>query len=150
MIHPLAILPTPAPCAGSLLMEPPPAHATELSSVLYILTALYIAKGWNDALNDSVLTSRFPFLVNDISFYSPIGNPPPLHHTFIPGNLPSALSLSHIIDEEIHSEIATKRMSSPFSVSQVLIILMDTSIHPLLASLKKLRVLVNGTQYATF
>jgi len=122
MTHPLGILPTPALCAGTPLTEPPPAHATELSSILYILTTPYIAKGWCDALDDSVLTSRFPFLVNDISFGSPIGNPPPLHHTFIPGNLPSALSLPHIIDEEIHSEIAAKRLSGPFSISQVLII----------------------------
>jgi len=122
MICLLAILPTPAPCAGTLPMGPPPAHATELSSVLYLLMTPYIAKGWRDALNNSVLTSWFPFLVNNISFGSPIGNPPPLHHTFIPGNLPSALGLPHIIDEEIHSKIAAKRLSSPFSISQALII----------------------------
>ena len=121
MTHPLAILPTPAPCAVTPLTEPPPAHGTELSSILYILTTPYIAKGWCDTLDNSVLTSRFPFLVNDISFGSPIGNPPPLHHTF-PGNLPSTLSLPHIIDEEICSEIAANRLSGPFSVSQARII----------------------------
>jgi len=62
--------------------------------------------------------AHFPALVNDIIFGSPIGNPPPLHHTFIPDNLPSTTSLPDIIDHEIASELATNQMSGPFSICQ--------------------------------
>jgi len=70
-------------------------------------------------LCDTNTSHLFPLLVNDISYGSLIGNPPPLRPTFILVNLSSALKLPHNIDDEIISELAAKRMSGPFTVTQV-------------------------------
>src|SRR5882724_1859469 len=81
----------------------------ELASILYIHMTLYIADGWCHTLHDSDVSHLFPLLVNDIIYGSPIGNPPPLQHTFILKNLPSGLSLPHIVDDEIATELSAKR-----------------------------------------
>jgi len=128
-------------------MERLPAPVIELSSVLYIHTTLYIVEGRRRTLDDFDMTSHFPFLVNDITFGSPIGNPPPLRHTFIPGNLPSALSFPDIIDKEISSELATLRMSGPFSISQAHTIFCGHFCTSPLGLVEKFLVLVNGAQY---
>ena len=73
-------------------------------------------------LYDSDISHLFPLLVNDIVYGSPIGNPPPLQHSFIPKNLPSTLSLPDIIDDEMTAELATKQMLGPFSITQVMLI----------------------------
>src|SRR5882724_9658311 len=72
------MLPTPAPSVATPHMGPPPAHETELSSVLYIHMSPYISEGWCHALHDSNTSHLFPLLVNDIIYGSPIGSPPPL------------------------------------------------------------------------
>src|SRR5882724_2902563 len=66
---------THAPSVVTQPLKQLPAPITELGSVLYIHTTLYIAEGWHHALNDLDIPSHFPFLVNDISFSSPISNP---------------------------------------------------------------------------
>jgi hypothetical protein len=57
-----------------------------------------------------------------ITFGSPIGNPPPLLHTFIPKNLTSATLLPDIIENELLNETASGRMTGPFSVEEAHII----------------------------
>jgi len=99
-------------------MDPPPVHITELASVLYIHTTLYIANGWHCTLHGTQTSHLFPLLVNNIIYGSQIGNPPPLQHTFFPTNLPSALKLPHIIDDKISSELAANRMSGPFTIDK--------------------------------
>ena len=54
------------------------APATDLRKVLYIVRTPYITSAWKDALDSSNLTCLFPDLVHDITYGSPIGNPPPL------------------------------------------------------------------------
>jgi len=103
-------------------MEKLAAPETELSSVLYIHMTPYIAEGWCCALHDLDITRLFPFLVNYMAYGSPIGNPPPLQHTFIPANLPSTLRLLNIVDNEIAAELMAKRMLGPFSIIQANII----------------------------
>ena len=94
------------------------APETELGSVLYIHMTPYKPDGWRRTLHDLNIAHLFPLLVNDITYGSPIGNPPPLHHTFIPVNLSSALKLPHIINNEITAELSAGRMSGPFSLDQ--------------------------------
>ena len=78
----------------------------------------YIPDGWRCMLHDLNIAHLFPLLVNDITYGSPIGNLPPLRHTFIPANLSSALNLPHIIDNKITVKLSAGRMSGPFSLDQ--------------------------------
>jgi len=108
-------------CAPSVVILPmaqPAAPEIELDSILYIHTTPYLADGWRHALRALDISHIFPLLVTDIIHGSLISKPPPLQHTFIPKNLPSALSLPHIVDDEIAAEVSAKRMSSPFSISE--------------------------------
>jgi len=121
----LPTVPTHAPSVVILHMEQLAAPKTELGSVLYILyihIPLYIAEGWCQVLCDLDITHLFPLLVNDIVYGSPIGNPPPLWHTFIPVNLPSTLRLPCVVNNKIAAKLVAKRMSGPFSVTQAKII----------------------------
>ena len=64
------------------------------------------------------LSYEFPNLVNDITFGSPIGNPPPLSRTFLPQNLPSAALYPHLINDELRTETHARRMSGPYTINQ--------------------------------
>jgi len=90
--------------------------------VLYIHTTPYIPAAWQDALSSSRLLLHFPNLVHDITYGSPIGNPPPLSKTFLPPNLASALIHPEIIEQELLDEVSANRMSGPFSLNQASII----------------------------
>src|SRR5882724_6446965 len=78
----------------------------------------YIPAGWHHVLHDLNIAHLFPLLVNDITYGSPIGNPLPLCHTFIPANLSSALNLPHIIDDEITAKLSAGIMPGPFSLDK--------------------------------
>ena len=99
-----------------------PARVTELCRILYIVVTPYIPGAWKQALADAYLTSTFPNLVHDITFSSPIGNPPPLLHTFIPKNLASATLLPDIIENELLNKTSSGCMSGPFSVEEAHVI----------------------------
>lgn len=106
---------TPALSVGTLIMAQPTAPEIELRSVLLHTPSPYKPDGWKEALESCNITSLFPNLVQDIVYGSPIGNPPPITHTFITDNLPSiALNPSFIIVAEVHAG----RMSGPFTISQ--------------------------------
>src|SRR6266481_2829719 len=109
---------TSALSAGMLTIPCVPAHEIDLDKVLYIVSIPYIASAWNLALATANLTSQFPKLVHGITYGSPIGNPPPLLHMFIPKNLASADFLPNIIDQELLDETAAGCMSGPFTVSE--------------------------------
>ena len=63
---------------------------TDFMSVLHKVTTPYNPSAWVHALTNVGLTDKYPTLINDILYGSPIGDPPPLTHTFLPQNLPSA------------------------------------------------------------
>ena len=92
------------------------APTTDLDQVLYIIISPYIPSAWKCALDAANITHLFPNLVHDITFGSPIGNPPPLTQTFIPPNLASANIQPEIIVKELLDETAAGRMSGPFTV----------------------------------
>lgn len=92
--------------------------ATDLSSILYCITSPYIPNGWREALKLCNLSHLFPNLIHDITYGSPIGNPPPLTHTFIPDNLASVNLKAQFISDDIVAEVTTGRMSGPFSVEE--------------------------------
>ena len=114
--------PTPAPSVGTLVTGQEIAPVTDLSKVLYICTSPYFPPAWHRALLYAQLLPSFPFLVHDITYGSPIGNPPPLTCTFLPNNLPSANIRPDIIDQELLGETASGRMSGPFTIDQATII----------------------------
>src|SRR5882672_662450 len=68
----------PVPSAVTHVMALVSAPETSLSDVLYIHTTPYNPKTWLAALSSSNLISSFPNLVHNLTYGSPIGNPPPL------------------------------------------------------------------------
>ena len=97
----LHMVPTHAPSVVTLTMPLATVHRTDLRDTLYIHTSPYAADSWLAVLEFCSLSDEFPYLVQDIRFGSPIGNPPPLFATFLPPNLPLANFYPHIIDQEI-------------------------------------------------
>ena len=97
--------PTHALCVETATMLPVTAQGTDLSSVLYKVHSPYVPEAWRLALNCTGLTQSFLNLVHDLTYGSPIGNPPPLGYTFIPPNLKSAdlnpVYMESIIQEEL-------------------------------------------------
>ena len=110
----------PVPSAVTHIMVLVPAPETRLSDVLYIHTTPYKPKSWLAALSSSNLLSSFPNLLHDITYRSPIGNPPPLIHSFLPANLPSALIHPDLIDAELLDEVAANHMSGLFTLLEAL------------------------------
>ncbi len=107
-----------APYAAMLTMARAHARATDLTQVLYITVSPYVPAAWSRFLAESFLTPEFPNLVHDITYGSPIGNPPPLLHTFIPKNLASANLHPKIINNELLEETTSGHMSGPFTVDE--------------------------------
>ncbi|KAK6967055.1 hypothetical protein R3P38DRAFT_3509002 [Favolaschia claudopus] len=111
------LVPTPSTSALSaptLTMERRIALATDCARVV----TPYHAAGWFAALRDCNLLERYPNLVHDISFGSPIGNPPTPSFTFIPSNMPTTDLNPSFIDNYLAGEVAAGRMSGPYSVEE--------------------------------
>jgi len=56
--------------------------------------------------------------VHDITYGSPIGNPPHLSKCFLPHNLSSLNILPKIIEQELEVEVSAHHMSGPFTLEQ--------------------------------
>ena len=73
-----------APSVATHIMEPGAALRTDLPKVLYILPTPYKPTTWKLTLFHANLQPCFPNLIHDLTYGSPIGNPPPLssnlHH----------------------------------------------------------------------
>ena len=100
-------------------MAQPSAPEIELCTVLLHTPSPYKPDGWKEALESCNITSLFPILVQDIVYGSPIGNLPPITHTFIPDNLPFNLGF---IAQDIAAKVLAGRMSGPFTISQAHVI----------------------------
>ena len=111
-----------APSVVVQATEPLTACETELHSVLYKHVTPYIPSAWGSALRIANISHLFPHLVHNLSYGSPIGDPPPLYSTFTPKNLPSATILTDIIVNEICPELSTGHLSGPFTLDEVHII----------------------------
>jgi len=94
------------------------APETDPNGILYKIVTPYVPEAWRLALLDAGLTLRYPNLVHDLSFGSPIGNPPPIEHTFIPDNLPSAKIQPEYITNLINEEVAAGHMDGPFTTAE--------------------------------
>ena len=103
-------------------MEHMPAPAIDPSSILYKVVTPYRPEVWKQALIDMDLIHIYPKLVHDLTHGSPIGNPPPIHFTFIPKNLPSANIQSEYISNLIAEEVAAGRMDGPYTIEQAHVI----------------------------
>jgi len=113
-----ATVPTPALCVVTAAMGPKIAPKTDLNKILYIHTSPYNPMAWHNALNNCHLSCSFPNLVHDLTYGSPIGNPPPLMSTFLPQNLSSADLHPELIDQELVNKVAAGHMSGPFTLAE--------------------------------
>jgi len=102
------MVPTLAPCVVIHTMGRKTALETDLMWVLYICTSPYNPEAWQHILETTNLSLSFPNLVHDITYGSPIGNPPPLSMSFLPSNLPSANIPPELIDQELAVEVAAR------------------------------------------
>ena len=75
----------------------------------------YTAEGFRKALDAAFLTPRYPSLVHDIKYGSPIGVPTPLLHTTIMPNLISAKLQPNIVSDYIAEEVVLGHMAGPFT-----------------------------------
>jgi hypothetical protein len=105
------------PSAGTITTEQSNALATDQMRVV----TTYIPGAWTRALEECGLSQKYPFLVHDISFGSPIGNPPPLTYTFIPENMPSALEHPLVIEAFLDEERAAGRVSGPYTIEEAFV-----------------------------
>jgi len=112
------MVPIAVPSVGMPSMLPAHAQRIDLSKVLYIYTMPYIATNWKSSLDLCNISVLFPDLINNLTYSSPIGNPPHLLKTFLPHNLPLADLHPDIIDSEIMGEVTVKQMSGPSTVDQ--------------------------------
>jgi len=78
----------------------------------------YKLDGWRLALSSTGLTHKFPNLVHDITYGTPIGNPPLLMHTFIPDNLKSANINPTYMDTFIQEELDAGHFNSLFTIQE--------------------------------
>jgi len=117
----LTMAPIHVPSVATHIMVPLPASETDLVHILYIHTMPYIPSAWHEALSVSNLLGSFHNLVHDITYCSPIGNPPPLSR-FLPPNLTSENIHPKIIDQELLAVVSEKYMSGPFTIEQAAII----------------------------
>ncbi len=93
-------------------MAPPNVLVTEGRKV----PTPYRAEAWRDILDQCGLRQKYPNLVHDILYGSPIGSPPPLTCNFIPRNSSSASEHSNIVDKYLADEIEAGRMYGGLSV----------------------------------
>jgi hypothetical protein len=106
------MLSTPAHSVATRVMERMDVLETELQRVI----TPYVYSAWENALSAAKLSLKYPNLVHDLRYGSPIGNPPPLTETFIPPNMPSAYQFPSIISSSLAEEVAANRVSGPFTV----------------------------------
>jgi hypothetical protein len=78
----------------------------------------YQAEGWYQALRDCQLLDRYPNLIHNIYYGSPIGNPPTPSSTFIPPNMTTTDLNPSFIDNYLAGEVAAGRMSGPYSIEE--------------------------------
>ena len=120
------------PFAVTPIMAQACAPETSLQQTLYIHTTPYKPATWLVAPSLSNLLSYFPNLVHDLTYRSPIGNPPPLSKSFLPPNLSSENIHPGLIDQELCTEVVASHMSGPFTIMQAATSLMAPSILHLL------------------
>ena len=113
----------------------------DLHCTLYIHTTPYNPIAWHAALASSNLLSHFPNLVHDLTYGSPISNPPPL---FLPKNLPSADIHPKLIDQELLAEVSAGHMSDPFTVPQASIIFGSPSCSSPVGLVEKILAMGHG------
>ncbi len=87
-------------------------HPDALVIESFAVITPYKADTWFQTLQRFNLLQKYPNLVHDILHGSPIGNPPLLHSTFIPKNMPSAIANPQVIDDYLSEEIAAGRTDS--------------------------------------
>ena len=81
----------------------------------------YHAEAWETALRDCNLLHRYPNLVHDILYGSPIGNPPDPTYTYTPPNMASTEHNPAFIDDYLAQEVAAGRMSGPLTMEEATI-----------------------------
>ena len=96
----------------------PTVHPDALAIEAHQVITPYKPKAWEESLVRCNLTNKYPNLVHDLTFGSPIGNPPFLTRSFIPRNMRSANDHADVIDNYLIEEIEAGRMSKGLSIQQ--------------------------------
>lgn len=109
---PLTTPSTYVPCVLRRVMVPPRVLAIEGEKVV----TPYRAEAWRITLERCGLQQKYPNLVHDLIYGSPIGFPPPLLSNSIPHNSSSASDHADIVDKYIADEIDAGRMFGGLSV----------------------------------
>jgi len=78
----------------------------------------YIAESFRKSLESDILTSRYPLLVQDITYGSPIGVPMQLSHTTVMPNLHSAELRQDLVSDYIAKEVSFVQMAGPFTLEE--------------------------------
>ena len=93
-------------------------HPDALAIEAHAVITPYKPKAWEEMLTRCNLTEKYPNLVHDLIYGSPIGNPPSLIRSFIPKNMRSANEHPEVIDNYLIEEINAGRMSRGLSIEQ--------------------------------
>ena len=101
------------------IMQPPHVLETNFSRILYKVITPYNPISWQHTPIECNLVSRYPNLVCDIKYGSPISNLPCLYETFIPKNLVLALNNPGFILSSLIEETTLGQMDKPFSIAEV-------------------------------
>ena len=118
----MAIAPSQDPVTMLTIAPSVPPPSTGLPSALaaewWKLPTPYRAEGFRKALHTTALTSRYPSLVHDIKFESPIGALATLAHTTIMPNLLSARLQLDIVSDYTSKEVALGCMAGLFTLEE--------------------------------
>jgi len=100
----------------SIVLHPPFDLSTHLHQDIFDrIHHPYNTDAFESFLLKFSLTDRYPQLIQNLHHGFPLGTMPPLLDTIISPNHPSCLEHSQAIDDYLASEVASQRMSSPFS-----------------------------------
>ena len=99
-------------------IQRPVAPEIDAAACLYKIVTPYQPHSWELSLHESGLLYTFPNLISDLTYGTPISNPPILSHTFIPNNLKMANLDPAYMGNFLALEVATGQINSPFTVDQ--------------------------------
>ena len=108
------MLPTAVP---SVLIHPT-VHPDALAIEVHQVITPYKPKAWEEMLLWCNITKKYPNLVHDLTYGSPIGNPPFLTCSFIPKKLHSANDHAEVIYNYLIEEFEAFEMSRGLSIQQ--------------------------------
>ena len=108
----------------SIITRPPLPHSSDEHSLIFDrITHPYNTDTFEISLRKHNLLFHYPLLPHNLRYGFPLGHMPPLMQTVIIVNNPSILPFLDEIDEYLHKEVSSSRMSGPFPREEVKLIM---------------------------